>query len=130
MSQLLEKQATRTEQGLPRLFRNRTVDYTLIVVGALVAGFGAYAYFVSNWPSGAGSSAAADNYIAIGAGLAAGWYFGAWIAGGVLLAIGFGMLGASIRDRSGVWTAGAVMSFVLGTLSLAGAVTAAVLLII
>ncbi|HET7800157.1 MAG TPA: hypothetical protein VFL38_07030 [Humibacillus xanthopallidus] len=131
MSQLLEKQATKTEQGLPRLFRNRTVDYTLIVVGALVAGFGAFAYFVmSNWPSGAGSSAAADNYIALGAGLAAGWYFGAWIVGGVLLAIGFGLLGASIRDRSGVWTADAVMSFVLGTLSLAGAVAAAVLLII
>lgn len=131
MSQLLQKETTRTEQGLPRLFRNRTVDYTLIVLGALVAGFGAFTYFVSsNWPSGAGSSAAADNYIAIGAGLAAGWYLGAWIAGGVLLAIGLGMLGASIRDRSGVWTAGAVMSFVLGTLSLAGAVTAAVLLII
>jgi len=116
MSQLLEKQTTRTEQGLPRLFRNRTVDYTLIVIGALAAAFGAYTYFVSsNW---------------LWAGLAAGWYFGAWIAGGVLLAVGLGLLGASIRDRSGVWTAGAVMSFVLGTLSLAGAVTAAVLLII
>lgn len=116
MSQLLEKQTTRTEQGLPRLFRNRTVDYTLIVVGALVAAFGAYAYFApSSW---------------VWAGLAAGWYLGSWIVGGVLLAVGFGLLGASIRDRSGVWTTGAVMSFVLGTLSLAGAVAAAVLLII
>lgn len=116
MSQLLQKQSTETEHGLPRLYRNRTVDYSLIVIGALVAAFGAYTYFVSSaW---------------LWAGLAAGWYLGSWIVGGVLLAVGFGMLGASIRDRSGVWTAGAVMSFLLGSLSLAGAVVAAVVLII
>jgi hypothetical protein len=48
----------------------------------------------------------------------------------VLLTAGFGMLGASIRDRSGYWTTSSVVSFVVGTLSLAGAVTAAVLLIL
>ena len=45
MSQLLEKQQLQTEH-LPMFFRNRTLDYTLLVVGALVAGFGAYTYFV------------------------------------------------------------------------------------
>ena len=116
MSQLLPKQDVETQQHLPRLFRNRTVDYTLIVVGALIAAFGAYTVLVpASW---------------VLADLAAAWYLGSWIAGGVLMAIGFGLLGASIRDRSGVWTAGAVTSFALGTLSLAGAVTAAVLLII
>ena len=116
MSQLLEKQSAGTEQGLPRLFRNRTADYTLIVIGALVAAFGAYTYFVpSSW---------------LWAGLAAGWYLGSWIAGGVLLAVGFGLLGASIRDRSGHWTAGAVAAFMLSVLSTAGAAAAAVVLIL
>lgn len=115
MSQLQEKHVVRTEH-LPRLFRHRVVDYTLIVIGALVAVFGAYTYFVpTSW---------------ILADLSEAWYFGSWIAGGVLLTAGFGMLGASIRDRSGYWTAGAVVSFVLATLGLAGAVAAAVLLII
>lgn len=116
MSQLLEKQTTRTDHGLPRLFRNRTVDYTFLVVGALIAAFGAYTYFVpTTW---------------VLAGLSEAWYLGSWIAGGVLLTTGFGLLGASIRDRSGHWTGEAVMSFVLATLSLAGAVAAAVVLII
>lgn len=115
MSQLQEKQLVRTEH-LPRFFRNRTVDYTLMVIGALVAAFGAYTYFApASW---------------ILADLSQAWYLGSWIAGGVLLTAGFGMLGASVRDRSGYWTTGAVVSFVLGTLSLAGAVAAAVLLII
>jgi hypothetical protein len=115
MSDLQQKEVVRTEH-LPRLFRNRTVDYTLIIVGALVAAFGAYTYFVpASW---------------ILADLGEVWYLSSWIAGGVLLTAGLGMLGASIRDRSGYWTAGAVVSFVLGTLSLAGAVAAAVLLII
>lgn len=115
MSQLLEKQETGTER-LPRIFRNRTLDYTLLVIGALVAAFGAYTYFVpASW---------------ILAGLSATWYLGCWIAGGVLLTVGFGMLGASVRDRTGYWNTGAVTSFVLGTLSLAGAVAAAVVLIL
>ena len=115
MSQLQEKQSVRTEH-LPRMFRNRTVDYTLMVIGVLVAAFGAYTYFVpATW---------------ILAGLGAAWYLGSWIVGGVLLAAGLGMLGASIRDRSGYWTTSSVVSFALATLSLAGAVVAAVLLII
>ena len=115
MSQLLERDRVGTER-LPRLFRNRTVDYTLITIGLLVAAFGAYTYFVpAGW---------------ILADLSEVWYLGSWIAGGVLLTAGFGMLGASVRDRSGHWTADAVVSFVLGLLSLAGAVTAAVVLAI
>ena len=115
MSQLLEKDRVATER-LPRLFRNRTVEYTLLILGALVAGFGAYTYFVpASW---------------ILADLSEAWYLGSWIAGGVLLTAGFGMLGASVRDREGHWTYDSVMSFVLGALALAGAVAAAVVLII
>jgi hypothetical protein len=115
MTQIQEKELVRTEH-LPRLFRHRTVDYTLMVIGALVALFGAYTVFVpESW---------------VLADLSEAWYLSSWIAGGVLLTAGFGMLGASIRDRSGYWTAGAITSFVLGTLSLAGAVIAAVVLIV
>jgi len=115
MSQLLEKERVGTER-LPRLFRNRTLDYTLMTIGLLVAAFGAYAYFVpAGW---------------VLAGLSEAWYLGSWIAGGLLLTAGFGLFGASVRDRSGHWTAGAVMSFVLATLSMAGAVVAAVVLIL
>ena len=115
MSQLLERERVGTER-LPRLFRNRTVEYTLLILGALVAGFGAYTYFVpAGW---------------ILADLSEAWYLGSWIAGGVLLTAGFGMFGASIRDREGHWTYDAVVSFALGALALAGAVAAAVVLII
>jgi hypothetical protein len=115
MTQIQMKGQTSVEH-LPRLFRNRTVDYTLIVVGAIVAAFGAYTYFApSSW---------------VVAGLSAAWYLGSFIAGGVLLAAGLAMLGASLRDRSGHWNAPAITSFVLSALALAGAVTAAVVLIV
>ena len=116
MSQLLEKPRAETEQQLPRLFRSRTVDYTLLVIGALIAAFGAYVYFApASW---------------ILADLSETWYLSSWIAGGGLLTAGFGMFGASVRDQSGRWTTGAVVSLLLGALCLAGAVAAAVLLII
>jgi hypothetical protein len=115
MSQVQEKERVGIEH-LPHMFRNRTIDYTLMIVGALVAAFGAYTYFVpSSW---------------IWAGLSGAWYLSSWIVGGVLLAVGLGLLGASVRDRSGYWTTAAVASFVLGGLALAGAVAAAVVLII
>lgn len=115
MSQLQMREHVAVEH-LPRMFRHRTVDYTLMVVGALIAAFGAYTYLVpSSW---------------VLAGLSAAWYLSAFIVGGVLLAAGFGLLGASIRDRTGVWTTPAITSFALGMLALAGAVVAAVLLII
>ncbi|TQJ51156.1 hypothetical protein [Phycicoccus sp. SLBN-51] len=115
MTQTQMKGQTSVEH-LPRLFRNRTVDYTLISLGVVVAAFGAYTYFApSSW---------------VLAGLSAAWYLGCFIAGGVLLTAGLGLLGASLRDRSGHWTAPAITSFALGALALAGAVTAAVVLIV
>jgi len=115
MTQIQEREVVRTEH-LPRMFRSRALDYTLLVVGAVIALFGAYTLFVSSsW---------------VFAGLSAAWYLGSFIAGGVLLTAGFAMLGASIRDRTGYWTTPAVASFVLGTLAFAGAVTSAVLLIV
>ena len=103
-------------EHLPRIFRNRTVDYTLMVLGALAVAFGAYTYYApTSW---------------VLAGLSAAWYLSAFVVGGVLLTVAFGLLGASIRDRTGVWTTSAITSFVLGTLALAGAVVATVFLVI
>ena len=105
-----------TVEHLPRLFRSRTVDYTLMILGALVAAFGAYTWFApTSWWLAGWSDA---------------WYFGSFIVGGVLLAVGLGLFGASLRDRAGHWAASAITSFVLSALALAGAVTAAVILII
>ncbi|MFZ5847812.1 MAG: hypothetical protein ACOYX5_10560 [Actinomycetota bacterium] len=115
MSQVQMREHIAVEH-LPRMFRNRTVDYTLMLVGALAAAFGAYTYFApGSWVVG---------------GLSEAWYLGSFIGAGVLLAAGLGLLGASIRDRTGYWTTSAITSFVLGTLALAGAVVAVVLLVI
>jgi hypothetical protein len=105
-----------TPDRLPRMFRSRTVDYALLVVGAVIAAFGAYTYFAPDaWFLGDLTEA---------------WYLGSWIAGGVVMGGGFGLLGASLRDRAGYWTASAITSFVLGIVAIAGAVAAAVVLII
>jgi hypothetical protein len=115
MTQVQMREHVATER-LPRLFRNRTVDYTFMIIGAVVAAFGAYTYFApTSW---------------ILADLSEAWYLGSFIAGGVLLTLGLGLLGASIRDRSGHWTTSAVTSFALGALALAGAVVATVVLVI
>lgn len=114
MTQVVKEQVT--TEHLPRLFRNRTVEYSLMVIGAVVAALGAYSYFApTDWLWGD---------------LSEGWFLGSWIAGGALIAAGLGMLGASIRDRAGVWNTQATGSFVVATLALAGAVVAAVVLII
>ena len=114
MSQIREKERVRVEH-LPRMFRRRTIDYTLMVVGAVIAALGAYTYFApTSWAL---------------AGYSEGWFLSSWILGGALLTAGFGLLGASVRDRAGFWTTSAIVSFVLGTLTLAGAVAAAVVLI-
>lgn len=115
MPEVLQKDRMATER-LPRMFRSRTVDYTMLLVGAVIAAFGAYTYFVPDtWFLGDLTEA---------------WYLGSWIVGGVVLSGGFGLLGASLRDRAGYWTAAAITSFVLGIVAIAGAVAAAVVLIV
>lgn len=116
MPEVLQRERMTTEQRLPRLYRNRVLDYTLMAVGAVVAAFGAYTLWVpeSWW--------LAD--------LAEGWYLGSFMLGGVILAAGFGLLGASARDRAGYWSTAAVTSFTIAVLAIAGAVAATVVLII
>ena len=114
MPEVLQRDRMTTER-LPELFRSRTVDYTMLLVGAVIAAFGAYTYF------------APDTWFL--AGLSEAWYLASWIIGGVVLSAGLGLLGASLRDRAGYWTASAITTFVLGVVAIGGAVAAAVVLI-
>lgn len=115
MPEVLQKERMTTEH-LPPLFRSRTLDYTLMIIGAIVAAFGAYTmYGPTDW---------------IWTDLAQGWYLGSFMLGGVILAAGFGLFGMSLRDRVGYWTTAATTSFVAAALALAGAVAALVVLII
>lgn len=115
MPEVLQKERMTTEK-LPPLFRSRVLDYTLMAIGAIVAAFGAYTiYAPTDW---------------IWTDLAEGWYLGSFMAGGVFLTAGFGLLGMSIRDRVGYWTSAATTSFVIAALAFAGAVAALVVLIV
>lgn len=116
MPEVLQRERTTTTDRLPKVFRSRTVDYTLMIAGAIVAAFGAYTFYApTDW---------------VWADLAEAWHLSSWIIGGVLLGGGFGLFGASVRDRAGYWTTAAISSFVVGMVALAGAVVAAVVLII
>lgn len=100
------------------IMRRRSYMYELIVgiVGVLTAGVGAWMYFVpTDWFLG---------------GLAEGWYFGMFIAAGVLLTGAFGMFArtAYVGDRA--MTTRAVVATLLALAALGGAITFAVILII
>lgn len=116
MPQVKEPRVATQVEHLPTIFRSRTVDYTLLIVGAIIAAFGVYTYYApADW---------------LWAGLEQGWYLGSFVLGGAFLTAGFAILGASLRDRAGYWTNQAIGSFLLATVALVGAVVAAVVWII
>lgn len=107
MSQMMKSDLT-SHTHLPPLLRSRALDYTLLIIGAIVAAFGVYTYYApTDW---------------VFADLAEGWYLGSFVAGGVVLTAGFGFLGAGMRDHDGYWSTRAVSAFVAATAALVGAV--------
>jgi hypothetical protein len=115
MSETLQKQRITTEH-LPTLFRSRVLDYTLMAIGAIAAAFGAYTiYAPTDW---------------LWADLSQAWYLSSFMVGGVFLAAGFGLFGASLRDRSGYWTTAATISMLAGVIAFGGAIAALVVLIV
>lgn len=115
MPEVLQQERVTTEH-LPPLFRSRVLDYTLMAIGAIAVAFGAYTiYAPTDW---------------IWADLSEAWYLSSFMIGGVFLTAGFGLLGTSLRDRTGYWTASATTSFVVAGLALAGAVAALVVMIL
>lgn len=115
MSQMMKHDLS-TQTHLPPLLRSRALDYTLLIIGAIVAAFGVYAYYApTDW---------------VWADLAEGWYLGSFVVGGALLTAGFGFLGAGMRDHDGFWSTRAVSAFVAAGAALIGAVIFAAIWIV
>ncbi|HEX6220225.1 MAG TPA: hypothetical protein VF115_03940 [Acidimicrobiia bacterium] len=103
---------------ITRMPTRRTFITELVtgIAGVLAAGVGAWMYYVpADWFLG---------------GLAEAWYFGMFIAGGLLLAAAFGLFARMnyVDDRA--WTTPVVVNTVLALAAFGGAVAFAVILII
>ena len=96
--------------------RSQITEWTLGIVGVLAAGVGAWMYYVpTDWFFG---------------GLVEGWYFGMFIAAGLLLTAAFGLFArmAYVEDRD--YSTRVVVPTLIALAALAGAITFAVILII
>jgi len=94
--------------------RSRTYEYVLGIVGVLSAAVGAWMYYVpTDWLLG---------------GLAEGWYFGMFIAGGLLLAAAFGILARSAYVENHRFDPAVTGYTVLGLAALGGALAFALFL--
>ena len=96
--------------------RSHVTEWILGIVGVLAAGVGAWMYYVpADWFLG---------------GLVEGWYFGMFIAAGLLLAAAFGLFARMTYVDDREWTTPVIVSTVLSAAALAGAIAFAVILII
>jgi hypothetical protein len=96
--------------------RSHLTEWVLGIVGVLAAGVGAWMYYVpADWFLG---------------GLAEGWYFGMFIAAGLLLATAFGLFAWRVYVEDRAWTTQVVLATALGLAGVAAAITFAVILII
>jgi predicted outer membrane lipoprotein len=96
--------------------RSRITEWILGIAGVVAAGVGAWMYYVpTDWFLG---------------GLVEGWYFGMFIAAGLLLAAAFGLIArmAHVEDR--MWTVGVTVPTVLALAAFGGAVAFALILIL
>jgi hypothetical protein len=96
--------------------RSHLTEWVLGIVGVLAAGVGAWMYYVpADWFLG---------------GLAEGWYFGMFIAAGLLLATAFGLFARRVYVEDRAWTTQVVVATALALAGVAAAITFAVILII
>ncbi|HEU4915656.1 MAG TPA: hypothetical protein VFV13_03750 [Acidimicrobiia bacterium] len=88
--------------------RSGVTEWVLGILGVVAAGVGLWMYYVpTTWFLG---------------GLAEGWYLGAFVGAGLLLAAAFGLFARRILHEDGVWTTQSVMATGLSVLALAGAI--------
>jgi hypothetical protein len=96
--------------------RSRITEWTLGIAGVLAAGVGAWMYYVpTNWFLG---------------GLVEGWFFGMFIAAGLLLAAAFGLFARMTYVDDRMYSARVVVPTVLALAAFGAAITFAVILII
>jgi hypothetical protein len=112
----LRERRPMTEVARMQTRRSQTTEWILGIVGVLAAGVGAWMYYVpTDWFLG---------------GLVEGWYFGMFIAAGLLLTAAFGFFArmAYVEDQD--YSARVVVPTVLALAALGFAITFAVILII
>jgi hypothetical protein len=105
-----------TEVTRMQIRRSQTTEWILGIAGVLAAGVGAWMYYVpADWFLG---------------GLVEGWYFGMFIAAGLLLTAAFGFFArmAYVEDQD--YSARVVVPTVFALAALGFAITFAVILII
>lgn len=96
--------------------RSRITEWVLGIAGVLAAGVGAWMYYVpSDWFLG---------------GLAEGWYFGMFIAAGLLFTAAFGLFARTAYVEDSAWTTRVVVPTVLALAAFGGAVTFALIWIL
>ena len=87
--------------------RSHVTEWVLGTIGVLAAGVGAWMYYVpADWFLG---------------GLAVGWYYGMFIAAGLLLAAAFGIYAWKSHVDNPEWSVRTVVPIVLALAALAGA---------
>lgn len=113
MTALMERTNTEITQASHRSY---VTEWVIGIIGALAAGVGAWMYYVpATWFLG---------------GLVEGWYLGMLIAGGVLLAIAFGLFARGMLREDRRWTTRVTVMATLAILALAAAVVFALILIL
>lgn len=96
--------------------RSRAIEFTLVILGVLVAAAGAYLLFApEDWWLGDAAEA---------------WHLSAFIVGGVLMMTGLGVYANESFIEDGRWSARVVTGAMVALLALAGAVVAALFLIL
>lgn len=114
MTALRERPTTEVTRMSTR--RSHVTEWVVGIFGVLAAGVGAWMYYVpADWFLG---------------GLAEGWYFGMFIAAGLLLATAFGLFARMTYLDDRAYTAPVVISTILALAAIGGAITFAVILII
>ncbi len=110
------RESPRTEVAYVPTRRSYIAEWTFGIFGVLAAGVGAWMYYVpADWWLG---------------GLVEGWYFGLFVAAGLLLTAAFGIFARRAFFDDEAWTFPVMAGTLLALAALGGAITFAVIWIV